>query len=174
MLNSQKSHKCVFWYIPTCAWNLAQRNLFGRTRHWSTRKQSIPSHLQSHVTPSESSQVDFLILLLAQFIKVSTFNFKKTCLTFLPSRNLSAVPMLETQWILFSWRPCSHGLRQQGQDLQNKSTLLDIFFFNHQLKHENLLQVAILPTCSLTAAKKKAWLYGTVMKVPWEDSWGFS
>lgn len=32
--------------------------------------------------------------------------------TFLPSRNLRAVPMLDTQWILLSWRPCSHGCRE--------------------------------------------------------------
>lgn len=32
--------------------------------------------------------------------------------TFLPSRNLRAVPMLDTQWILLSCRPCSHGCRE--------------------------------------------------------------
>lgn len=32
-------------------------------------------------------------------------------LTFLPSRKLRAVPMLATQWILFSFLPCSHGCK---------------------------------------------------------------
>lgn len=35
-------------------------------------------------------------------------------LTFLPSRKLRAVPMLATQWILFSFLPCSHGWEEWG------------------------------------------------------------
>lgn len=40
--------------------------------------------------------------------------------TFLPSRNLSAVPILETQWILFNCRPCSRGLCQRTGSEQTK------------------------------------------------------
>lgn len=36
-------------------------------------------------------------------------------LTFLPSRNLRAVPMLATQWILFSFLPCSHGWKEEKE-----------------------------------------------------------
>lgn len=37
-------------------------------------------------------------------------------LTFLPSRKLRAVPMLATQWILFSFLPCSHGWKEKGEN----------------------------------------------------------
>lgn len=40
--------------------------------------------------------------------------------TFRPSRNLSAVPILETQWILFNCRPCSRGLCQRTGSEQTK------------------------------------------------------
>ena len=36
-------------------------------------------------------------------------SFVSVSLTFLPSRNFSAVPMFATAWIRFIRRPCSHG-----------------------------------------------------------------
>lgn len=35
--------------------------------------------------------------------------------------------MLETQWILLSWRPCSRGLRQRGQTVEIKLSETDIY-----------------------------------------------
>lgn len=47
-------------------------------------------------------------------------------LTFLPSRNLRAVPMLATQWILFSFLPCSHGWKEKGEQWIWKGSKRDI------------------------------------------------
>lgn len=44
----------LFWYIPTCVWNLAQRNT--SLIHEETVNPVSPS---GRVTPSESTQVDF-------------------------------------------------------------------------------------------------------------------
>lgn len=53
-------------------------------------------------------------------LRMVTCSYYDPMITFLPSRNLSAVPILETQWILFNCRPCSRGLCQRTGSEQTK------------------------------------------------------
>lgn len=74
-------------------------------------------------------------------------------LTFLPSRKFRAVPMLATQWILFSFLPCSHGWRGGGGGIKwwwwrekrrERKTLTDSVWWNKSA----ILQVKLLDYCS--------------------------